>query len=117
EEPPYQPPVSRLLQPMPGSAPRLEVVRAGDVASYLAVIRVAGVGGAGLNAVNRMMDAGIAQVDFLAVNTDAQQLALCDAPVKIHIGQAVTQGLGSGADPDAGRRSAEENYDQIKSAL
>jgi cell division protein FtsZ len=117
EEPPYQPPVSRLLQPMPGSAPRLEVVRAGDVASYLAVIRVVGVGGAGLNAVNRMMDAGIAQVDFLAVNTDAQQLALCDAPVKIHIGQGVTQGLGSGADPDAGRRSAEENYDQIKTAL
>jgi cell division protein FtsZ len=117
EEPPYQPPVSRLLQPMPGSAPRLEVVRPGDVASYLAVIRVVGVGGAGLNAVNRMMDAGIAQVDFVAVNTDAQQLALCDAPVKIHIGQGVTQGLGSGADPDAGRRSAEENYDQVKTAL
>ena len=115
--PPYQPPASRLLQPMPGSAPRLEVVRGGEVSSYLAVIRVVGVGGAGLNAVNRMMDAGIAQVDFLAVNTDAQQLALCDAPVKLHIGQAVTHGLGSGADPDAGRRSAEENYDQIKSAL
>jgi cell division protein FtsZ len=117
EDPPYQPPVSRLLQPMPGSAPRLEVVRAGEVASYLAVIRVVGVGGAGLNAVNRMMDAGIAQVDFLAVNTDAQQLALSDAPVKLHIGQSVTQGLGSGADPDAGRRSAEENHDQIKTAL
>ena len=117
QAPPYQPPASRLLQPMPGSAPRLEVVRDGEIASYLAVIRVLGVGGAGLNAVNRMMDAGIAQVDFMAVNTDAQQLALCDAPVKIHIGQGVTQGLGSGADPDAGRRSAEENYDQIKSAL
>jgi cell division protein FtsZ len=115
--PPFQPPASRLLQPMPGSAPRLEVVRAGDIASYLAVIRVVGVGGAGINAVNRMMDAGIAQVDFMAVNTDAQQLALSDAPVKIHIGQDVTQGLGSGADPDAGRRSGEENYDQIKSAL
>jgi cell division protein FtsZ len=115
--PPYKPPASRLLQAMPGSAPRLEVVRSGEVASYLAVIRVVGVGGAGLNAVNRMMDAGIAQVDFLAVNTDAQQLATCDAPVKIHIGQGVTQGLGSGADPDAGRRSAEENYDQIKTAL
>ena len=115
--PPYQPPASRLLQPMPGSAPRLEVVRGGEVSSYVAVIRVVGVGGAGLNAVNRMMDAGIAQVDFVAVNTDAQQLALCDAPVKLHIGQAVTQGLGSGADPDAGRRSAEENYDQIKTAL
>ena len=115
--PPYQPPASRLLQPMPGSAPRLEVVRGGEVSSYLAVIRVVGVGGAGLNAVNRMMDAGIAQVDFVAVNTDVQQLALCDAPVKIHIGEAVTHGLGSGADPDAGRRSAEENFDQIKTAL
>jgi cell division protein FtsZ len=115
--PPFEPPVSRLLQPMPGSAPRLEVVRAGDLASYLAVIRVVGVGGAGINAVNRMMDAGIAQVDYMAVNTDAQQLALSDAPVKIHIGQDVTQGLGSGSDPDAGRRSAEENHDQIKSAL
>jgi cell division protein FtsZ len=115
--PPYQPPASRLLQPMPGSAPRLEVVRGGEVSSYLAVIRVVGVGGAGLNAVNRMMDAGIAQVDFVAVNTDVQQLGLCEAPVKIHIGEAVTHGLGSGADPDAGRRSAEENFDQIKTAL
>jgi cell division protein FtsZ len=113
----YEPPASRLLQPMPGSAPRLEVVHAGDIASYMAVIRVVGVGGAGINAVNRMMDAGIAQVDFLAVNTDNQQLDLSDAPVKVHIGQGVTQGLGSGADPDAGRRSAEENYDQIKTAL
>jgi len=115
--PPFQPPASRLLQAMPGSAPRLEVVRAGELASYLAVIRVVGIGGAGINAVNRMMDAGIAQVDYLAVNTDAQQLALSDAPVKIHIGQEVTQGLGSGSDPDAGRRSAEENHDQIKTAL
>src|SRR5262249_8625427 len=115
--PPFQPPASRLLQAMPGSAPRLEVVRARDLASSLAVIRVVGIGGAGINAVNRMMDAGIAQVDYLAVNTDAQQLALSDAPVKLHIGQDVTQGLGSGSDPDAGRRSAEENHDQIKTAL
>ncbi len=115
--PPYQPPASRFLHAMPGAAPRLEVVPRGELASYLAVIRVVGVGGAGLNAVNRMMDAGIAQVDFVAVNTDAQQLALCDAPVKIHIGQEITQGLGSGADPDTGRRAAEEGYDQIKTAL
>ncbi len=115
--PPYQPPASRFLHPMPGSPPRLEVVPRGELSSYLAVIRVVGVGGAGLNAVNRMMDAGIAQVDFVAVNTDAQQLALCDAPVKIHIGQEITQGLGSGADPDTGRRAAEDAYDQIKTAL
>jgi cell division GTPase FtsZ len=82
---PYAPPASRFVTPMPESPPRLHV--AGDVASYLAVIRVVGVGGAGINAVNRMMDAGIAQVDFVAVNTDAQQLELSDAPVKIHIGE------------------------------
>ena len=111
---PYAPPAS-FVTPMPESAPRLHV--AGDVASYLAVIRVVGVGGAGINAVNRMMDAGIAQVDFVAVNTDAQQLELSDAPVKIHIGESITQGLGSGSDPETGRRAAEEGYDHVRSAL
>ena len=81
------------------------------------MIRVVGVGGAGLNAVNRMIDAGISQVEFVAVNTDMQQLQLSDAPVKIHIGRDLTQGLGSGAEPDIGRRAAEESYDQIKNAL
>jgi cell division protein FtsZ len=114
-EPPYEPPASRFVQPMPESAPRLNV--GGEAASYLAVIRVAGVGGGGLNAVNRMMDAGIAQVDFVAVNTDMQQLNLSDAPVKIHIGEELTQGLGSGADPETGRKAAEEAYDQVRSAL
>ena len=112
---PYTPPASRFVNPMPESAPRLHV--AGDVASYLAVIRVVGVGGAGINAVNRMMDAGIAQVDFVAVNTDAQQLELSDAPAKIHIGQAITQGLGSGSDPETGRRAAEEGFDHVRAAL
>jgi cell division protein FtsZ len=116
EEPPYEPPASRFLQPMPESAPRLNVVPR-DSASYLAVIRVVGVGGAGLNAVNRMMDAGIAQVDFVGVNTDSQQLNLCDAPTKIHIGQELTQGLGSGADPETGRKAAEEAFDHLRSAL
>ncbi len=112
-----EPPVSRFLEPMPEPAPRLNLVPRPDSTAYLAVIRVVGVGGAGLNAVNRMMDAGIAQVDFLAVNTDAQQLALAEAPTKIHIGRDLTQGLGSGADPDMGRRAAEEAHDQIKEAL
>jgi cell division protein FtsZ len=112
---PYTPPASRFVAPMPESAPRLHV--AGDVASYLAVIRVVGVGGAGINAVNRMLDAGIAQVDFVAVNTDAQQLELSDAPVKLHIGESITQGLGSGSDPETGRRAAEEGYDHVRSAL
>jgi cell division protein FtsZ len=113
----YEPPSSRFLQPLPEGAPRLNVVPRGDGASYLAVIRVAGVGGAGLNAINRMMDAGIAQVDYVAVNTDSQQLHLSDAPTKIHIGQSITQGLGSGADPNTGRAAAEEAYDQIRAAL
>jgi cell division protein FtsZ len=78
---------------------------------------VVGVGGAGLNAVNRMIDADISQVEFVAVNTDIQQLQTSDAPVKIHIGRELTEGLGSGADPDLGRRAAEEAYDQIKRAL
>jgi cell division protein FtsZ len=112
-----EPPVSRYLEPLPEPAPRLNLVPRPDSSAYLAVIRVVGVGGAGLNAVNRMMDAGISQVDFVAVNTDAQQLALNDAPVKIHIGRELTQGLGSGADPETGRRAAEEAYDQIKNAL
>ena len=102
---------------MPEPAPRLEYATPRDSASYLAVIRVAGVGGAGLNALNRMIDAGISQVEFVAVNTDMQQLQLSDAPVKIHIGRDLTLGLGSGAEPDIGRRAAEESYDQIKNAL
>jgi len=113
----YEPPASRFLEPMPEPAPRLNLVPKSDSSAYLAVIRVVGVGGAGLNAVNRMMDAGISQVDFVAVNTDAQQLQLCDAPVKIHIGRDLTQGLGSGSDPETGRRAALESHDQIKNAL
>jgi len=64
-----------------------------------------------------MIDAGLAQVEFIAVNTDIQQLRMCDAPVKIHIGRELTEGLGSGADPDLGRSAAEEAYDQVKNAL
>jgi cell division protein FtsZ len=78
---------------------------------------VAGVGGAGLNAIHRMMDAGISQVDFVAINTDIQQLQMSDAPIKIHIGRDLTQGLGSGSDPEVGKLAAEEAYDQIKHSL
>jgi cell division protein FtsZ len=105
----------RWLDPLPDPPARLE--RARDANSYLAVIRVAGVGGAGLNAVDRMIDAGITQVDFVAVNTDIQQLQMCDAPTKIHIGSELTEGLGSGADPEVGRHAAEDGYDAIKRAL
>jgi cell division protein FtsZ len=85
--------------------------------AYFAVIRVVGVGGAGSNAVNRMIDAGITDVEFLVVNTDVQQLALSDAPQKIHIGEELTRGLGSGSDAEIGRRAAEEAHDQIKAVL
>ena len=115
-ERPYEPPPS-LLETMPEPAPRLEYSTRPDSSSYLAVIRVVGVGGAGLNAVNRMIDAGISQVEFVAVNTDMQQLQLSDAPVKIHIGRELTYGLGSGAEPEIGRRAAEDTRDQIKHAL
>jgi cell division protein FtsZ len=84
---------------------------------YLAVIRVVGVGGGGCNAVNRMVDAGIGGVEFIAVNTDLQQMQMSDATVQIHIGRQRTQGLGSGADPEVGRQAAEDSYDRIKTAL
>jgi cell division protein FtsZ len=108
--------IARLLEPMPEPPPRLHRAPRPD-AAYLAVIRVAGVGGAGLNAVNRMIDAGISDVEFVALNTDLQQLALSDAEVKIHIGGELTGGLGSGAEPEIGKRAAEEAHDQIKRAL
>jgi cell division protein FtsZ len=112
-----EPPVTRYIEAMPEPAPRLHHARAGHLGSYLAKIQVVGVGGAGLNAVNRMIDAGINQVEFVAVNTDVQQLQISDAETKIHIGRELTQGLGSGAEPGIGRKAAEESYDQIKHAL
>jgi cell division protein FtsZ len=117
--PPYipEPPVTRYIEPMPEPAPRLHHARAGQLGSYLAKIQVVGVGGAGLNAVNRMIDAGINQVEFVAVNTDVQQLQISDAETKIHIGRELTQGLGSGSEPTVGKAAAEESFDQIKHAL
>jgi cell division protein FtsZ len=97
--------------------PILHAVPRPDSGTYVAVIKVVGVGGAGLNAVNRMIDAGLSQVEFIAVNTDQQQLQFSDAPLKIHIGRDLTEGLGSGADPSVGRRAAEESADEIKQAL
>jgi cell division protein FtsZ len=109
-------PAARLVDPLPEQPPRLWQAPRADSA-YLAVIRVVGVGGAGLNAIDRMIDAGITGVEFVAVNTDIQQLQMNDAPLKIHIGRELTEGLGSGADPDIGRAAAEEAYDQIKRSL
>jgi cell division protein FtsZ len=85
--------------------------------NYLAVIKVVGVGGGGTNAVNRMVDAGLSGVEFIAVNTDAQALMMCDADVKIHIGSHATRGLGAGADPTVGHAAAQESRDELKEAL
>jgi len=85
--------------------------------NYLAVIKVCGVGGGGTNAVNRMVDAGVRGVEFIAVNTDAQALAMCDADVKVHIGRATTKGLGAGADARVGRDAAEESREELKEAV
>ena len=81
------------------------------------MIKVVGVGGGGTNAVNRMVDAGLSGVEFIAVNTDAQALMVCDADVKIHIGSAATRGLGAGADPAVGLAAAQESRDELKEAL
>ncbi len=85
--------------------------------SYLAVIKVVGVGGAGTNAVNRMVDAGLRGVEFVAANTDAQALQMCDADIKLNIGHELTKGLGAGANPDVGQGAAAESRDDIKEAL
>jgi cell division protein FtsZ len=85
--------------------------------NYLALIKVVGVGGGGTNAVNRMVDAGLSGVEFIAVNTDAQALMMCDADVKIHIGSQSTRGLGAGADPAVGQAAAQESRDELKEAL
>src|SRR5213594_4738235 len=77
--------------------------------NYLAVIKVVGVGGGGTNAVNRMVDAGLSGVEFIAVNTDAQALMMTDADVKIQVGAEVTRGLGAGADPEIGLAAAQES--------
>jgi cell division protein FtsZ len=108
---------ARYFQTILEPAPRLHRVPPPKGAAYIAAIRVVGVGGAGLNALHRMIDAGIAQVDFVAVNTDLQALAHSDAPVKIAIGEGVTHGLGSGADPLVGRAAAEDAADQLRTAL
>ena len=85
--------------------------------NYLAVIKVVGVGGGGNNAVNRMIEEGIRGVEFVAVNTDAQALAISDADIKVHIGSDITKGLGAGANPEVGKEAAEDSRDEIKAAL
>jgi cell division protein FtsZ len=84
---------------------------------YLAVIKVVGIGGGGVNAVNRMVEAGVRGVEFIALNTDAQALLMSDADVKLDIGREVTRGLGAGANPEIGRAAAEEHRAELEDAL
>jgi cell division protein FtsZ len=85
--------------------------------NYLAVIKVVGIGGGGVNAVNRMIDAGLKGVEFIGINTDAQALLMSDAELKLDIGQDVTRGLGAGSDPEVGRKAAEDHREEIEAAL
>lgn len=85
--------------------------------NYLAVIKVVGIGGGGVNAVNRMIDAGLRGVEFVAINTDAQALLMSDADVKLDIGRELTRGLGAGSDPEVGRQAAEDHTEEIEEVL
>ena len=85
--------------------------------NYLAVIKVVGIGGGGVNAVNRMIDVGLKGVEFVAINTDAQALLMSDADVKLDIGRELTRGLGAGADPEVGRQAAEDHAQDIEEVL
>ena len=90
---------------------------AGAAQNYIAVIKVVGIGGGGVNAVNRMIDAGLKGVEFIAINTDAQALLMSDADVKLDIGRQLTRGLGAGSDPEVGKQAAEEHRDEIEEVL
>jgi cell division protein FtsZ len=85
--------------------------------NYLAVIKVVGIGGGGVNAVNRMIEVGLKGVEFIAVNTDAQALLMSDADVKLDVGRELTRGLGAGADPEVGRKAAEDHAEEIEEVL
>jgi cell division protein FtsZ len=85
--------------------------------NYLAVIKVVGIGGGGVNAVNRMIEVGLKGVEFIAINTDAQALLMSDADVKLDIGRELTRGLGAGADPEVGRQAAEDHTEEIEEVL
>ena len=85
--------------------------------NYLAVIKVVGIGGGGVNAINRMIEVGLKGVEFIAVNTDAQALLMSDADVKLDVGRELTRGLGAGADPEVGKKAAEDHAEEIEEVL
>ena len=85
--------------------------------NYLAVIKVVGIGGGGVNAINRMIEVGLKGVEFIAINTDAQALLMSDADVKLDVGRELTRGLGAGADPEVGKKAAEDHAEEIEEVL
>ncbi|MDP9497144.1 MAG: hypothetical protein M3P46_05715, partial [Actinomycetota bacterium] len=109
----HRPPVPPALWPDPAPAPtRRDREALSTVAApqnYLAVIKVVGIGGGGVNAINRMIEVGLKGVEFIAINTDAQALLMSDADVKLDIGRELTRGLGAGAAPEVGRQAAEDH--------
>jgi cell division protein FtsZ len=109
--------VASACRPRVGLKGRKEELMAAGPQNYLAVIKVVGIGGGGVNAVNRMIEVGLKGVEFVAVNTDAQALLMSDADVKLDIGRDLTRGLGAGADPVIGRQAAEEHRDEIEEVL
>ena len=84
--------------------------------NYLAVIKVVGIGGGGVNAINRMIEVGLKGVEFIAINTDAQALLMSDADVKLDVGRELTRGLGAGADPEVGKKAAEDHAEEVEDA-
>ncbi|GAA1961340.1 cell division protein FtsZ [Nocardioides panacihumi] len=89
----------------------------GAAQNYLAIIKVVGIGGGGVNAINRMIEVGLKGVEFIAINTDAQALLMSDADVKLDIGRELTRGLGAGANPDVGKQAAEDHAEEIEEVL
>src|SRR5437867_1506473 len=107
----------QLPQVGPGGSPRKKERTMQAPQNYLAVIKVVGIGGGGVNAVNRMIEAGLRGVEFIGMNTDAQALLMSEADVKLDIGRETTRGLGAGSNPEVGRRAAEEHRTEIEEIL
>jgi cell division protein FtsZ len=106
-----------VSDPASNSPDRPEAIEVDTPQNYLAVIKVVGIGGGGVNAVNRMIEAGLRGVEFIAVNTDAQTLLMSDAEVKLDIGRETTRGLGAGSNPDVGKGAADEHHGEIEEIL
>jgi len=109
--------MQRRPPPKQGESARMMTPDPHGLQAYLAVIKVVGVGGGGVNAINRMIESGLRGVEFVAVNTDAQALLMSDADIKLDIGRNLTRGLGAGADPEVGHGAAEEHRAEIEEAL